>query len=143
MSQAASVLAAARPVARRKVRTCTLTSCAGAAERIAVRRLQVAVSRALRLPRLPSAGQCVAAEPARRTATRRAKFDTRYQKRWGITSRNADDLEPAVREQISRLCKRIYRVLCFSGYARMDFRMDAQGTLYFLEANPNPHIGEE
>jgi len=37
--------------------------------------------------------------------------------------------------------KRIYRALQLSGYARVDFRLDAQGRPYFLEANPNPEIG--
>jgi D-alanine-D-alanine ligase len=98
-------------------------------------RVKVFPPRELDLSKLP--------EGAPRIATRRIKFDLRYQKRWGVTSRNADDLDAVVRTQLSRLCKRIYRVLCLSGYARMDFRMTPTGTLYFLEANPNPHIGED
>ncbi|MFM8603046.1 MAG: hypothetical protein ACKOC2_03010, partial [Gemmatimonadota bacterium] len=44
-----------------------------------------------------------------------------------------------------RASKRIYRLLELSGYARIDFRLDAEGRSYFLEANPNPDIaqGEE
>ena len=34
----------------------------------------------------------------------------------------------------------MYRALGLSGYARIDLRMDAQGVLYVLEANPNPQI---
>src|SRR5688572_2379262 len=98
-------------------------------------RVKVFPPRELDLSKLP--------EGAPRIATRRIKFDLRYQKRWGVTSRNADDLDAVVRTQLSHLCKRIYRVLCLSGYARMDFRMTPTGSLYFLEANPNPHIGEE
>jgi D-alanine-D-alanine ligase len=98
-------------------------------------RIKVFPPRELDLSKLP--------EGAPRIATRRIKFDLRYQKRWGVTSRDADDLDPVVRTQLLHLCKRIYRVLCLSGYARMDFRMTPTGSLYFLEANPNPHIGEE
>ena len=35
---------------------------------------------------------------------------------------------------------RVYRALGLSGYARMDFRRDASGKLYLLEANPNPQL---
>ena len=36
--------------------------------------------------------------------------------------------------------KRLYRLLQLSGYARVDYRLDAEGRPYFLEANPNPQI---
>ena len=38
--------------------------------------------------------------------------------------------------------QRIYRILELDGYARLDYRLAADGTLYFLEANPNPDIAE-
>jgi D-alanine-D-alanine ligase len=38
------------------------------------------------------------------------------------------------------MAKRIYRILELDGYARIDFRLAADGTPYFLEANPNPEI---
>ena len=41
---------------------------------------------------------------------------------------------------IPHLCKRIYRILGLTGYARLDFRMTADGHLYLLEANPNPQL---
>ena len=40
------------------------------------------------------------------------------------------------------MAKRIYRTLELDGYARIDFRLSADGTPYFLEANPNPEIAE-
>jgi D-alanine-D-alanine ligase len=43
-------------------------------------------------------------------------------------------------QQIVKLCKRIYRVLNLTGYARLDFRMDADNRLYLIEANPNPQL---
>ena len=40
------------------------------------------------------------------------------------------------------MAKRIYRALELDGYARIDFRLSADGIPYFLEANPNPEIAE-
>jgi D-alanine-D-alanine ligase len=34
-------------------------------------------------------------------------------------------------------------MLELSGYARIDFRLDAEGRSYFLEANPNPDIARQ
>jgi len=42
--------------------------------------------------------------------------------------------------RIRNLCKRIYRVLELSGYARIDLRLDPEGRIYVLEANPNPQL---
>ena len=64
----------------------------------------------------------------------------RYQKKHGIKSGLAKDLpEPLVR-RIGVLCKRVYRNLMLSGYARIDLRLAADGRVYVLEANPNPQL---
>jgi D-alanine-D-alanine ligase len=34
----------------------------------------------------------------------------------------------------------VYRILWLSGYARIDLRVDAAGSVYVLEANPNPQL---
>jgi D-alanine-D-alanine ligase len=73
-------------------------------------------------------------------ATRRAKWDPAYQKRWGVVSRAATDLEPGLAGRLAGLSRRIYRLLCLSGYARIDFRLSPEGEPYFLEANPNPQL---
>jgi D-alanine-D-alanine ligase len=73
-------------------------------------------------------------------ATARVKFDADYQKKYGITTRAADDLAPGMAEKIARLCKRVYRALSMSGYARMDLRLTDNGRVYVLEANPNPNL---
>ncbi|HZZ41922.1 MAG TPA: hypothetical protein VFE58_03230 [Tepidisphaeraceae bacterium] len=78
-----------------------------------------------------------------RIATDKAKFDRNYQKKWGITTRAAQDLPEAVAKELPHLCKRIYRLLGLTGYARLDFRMTPAGELYLLEANPNPTIGSD
>lgn len=76
-------------------------------------------------------------------ATRKVKWDRRYQERHGITTGPAHELPENVVAQIGRLTKRIYRALHLTGYARMDFRMRADGTMYVLEANANPNLAEE
>ena len=35
---------------------------------------------------------------------------------------------------------RAYRALDLNGYARVDLRMDEEGRVYVLEANPNPNM---
>src|SRR5690606_22131650 len=73
-------------------------------------------------------------------ATARVKWDSEHQKKLGISTDVARDLPPGVEQQVVRLCKRIYRVLNLSGYARLDFRLSEEGKLYVLEANPNPNL---
>jgi D-alanine-D-alanine ligase len=79
---------------------------------------------------------------ARHIATEKVKHDTGYQERRGILQGPAKDLSPELYARIQRTAKRIYRTLELDGYARIDFRLAADGTLYFLEANPNPEIAE-
>jgi D-alanine-D-alanine ligase len=76
-------------------------------------------------------------------ATRKVKWDKRYQARYGITTRAAEDLPPAVVTRLDKLSRRIYRALGLSGYARMDFRVTADGNIYVLEANANPNLEAE
>lgn len=75
-----------------------------------------------------------------RIATRHVKWNREYQKKYGITTRAAADLDPAASERIARVCKRVYRALNMSGYARMDLRMTPSGEVYVIEANANPNI---
>ncbi len=79
---------------------------------------------------------------SRHIATERAKHDTDYQERVGIVDGPASDLAPEVTARIQRAAKRIYRALGLDGYARIDFRLTADGTPYFIEANPNPEIAK-
>ena len=75
-------------------------------------------------------------------ATEKVKHDTDYQERVGIVDGPAKSLAPELRARIQRTAKRIYRTLGLDGYARIDFRLSADGTLYFIEANPNPEIAK-
>ncbi|MPZ20702.1 MAG: ATP-grasp domain-containing protein [Luteitalea sp.] len=75
-----------------------------------------------------------------RIATARVKWSTTYQEKYGIRSGPARDLPEPLVERIRTLCKRVYRVLDLSGYARIDLRLDPDGRIYVLEANANPQI---
>jgi D-alanine-D-alanine ligase len=76
-----------------------------------------------------------------RIATGSVKWNVEYQKRWGVETRAATDLPDGAELRIRQLCKRAYRILGLTGYARMDLRMTEAGDVYLLEANPNPQIG--
>jgi D-alanine-D-alanine ligase len=73
-------------------------------------------------------------------ATRKVKWDPKYQKKHGIISREAQGLPPELRQRIQGVCKRAYRALGLSGYARIDLRLKDNGEVYVIEANPNPEI---
>jgi D-alanine-D-alanine ligase len=76
-------------------------------------------------------------------ATRKAKWDTKYRSKYGIESAPARDLPAGAEAQLDRLSRRLYRALGLTGYARMDFRMRADGSIYALEANANPHLAKD
>ncbi len=76
-------------------------------------------------------------------ATRKAKWDRAYQARHGITSGKAENLPPGLADRLDRMARRIYRALHMTGYARIDFRVRADGTPFVLEANANPNLERE
>lgn len=73
-------------------------------------------------------------------ATARVKWSPKYRKKHGIKSSEAKDLPDEMKDRIQHLAKRVCRTLDLSGYARIDMRLDKTGTIYVLEANPNPEI---
>jgi D-alanine-D-alanine ligase len=79
-------------------------------------------------------------EGAKRIATDRVKWSVKYQKKYGIDSGVARDLSDSRLEGIQHVCKRAYRALELSGYARIDLRLEENGNVWVLEANPNPQI---
>ena len=81
-----------------------------------------------------------APEGMHQIATAKVKWDLEYQKKLGIETREATDLDAATENRILSTCKRVYRALSLSGYARMDLRLDTRGDVYVLEANPNPNL---
>lgn len=75
-----------------------------------------------------------------RIATERVKWDSAYQRKIGLRAAAATELPDGVELRIAKLCKRVYRILGLSGYARMDLRLTTDGKVYLLEPNPNPDL---
>ena len=82
-------------------------------------------------------------EDAPRIATRKVKWDLKYQEKHGVRIGRAKGLSAEMERRIGRLSRRICRRLGTDGCVRIDYRLDEEGRLYFLEANPNPDIAEE
>ncbi len=72
-------------------------------------------------------------------ATDKVKWSDRYQDQVGVRTEEAS-LGEAQAKKLRALARRVYRILGLSGYARIDFRLGADGKAYFLEANPNPQL---
>ena len=73
-------------------------------------------------------------------ATRKVKWDRKYQLKHGIGTGPALDLPDGLALRIGQLARRIYRALCMSGYARIDLRLKPDGSVFVLEANANPNL---
>jgi D-alanine-D-alanine ligase len=86
-------------------------------------------------------GEVPAGEP--KVATYRVKWNEDYRKRWGIEYQFARSLPNGMPEQVSRLCKRVYRALDMNGYGRIDLRLTPTNEISVLEANPNPGIARD
>jgi D-alanine-D-alanine ligase len=72
-------------------------------------------------------------------ATASVKNDATYRTRWRIRYREAR-LTPAVLARVNEASRRIFHALKLRDYARIDYRLKADGELVFLEANPNPDL---
>jgi D-alanine-D-alanine ligase len=79
-------------------------------------------------------------DESRRIATERLKWSLTYQKKHRINSGPAKGLPPDVLKSITSVCKRVYRNLELSGYARIDLRLREDGRVFVMEANPNPQL---
>lgn len=77
---------------------------------------------------------------ARRIATDRVKWSVKYQRKYDIESGPARELDEATTARLQHLCKRTFRALELSGYARIDLRLDGRGGAWVIEANPNPQV---
>ena len=113
-------------------------------EYIAGREVYVGVLGNERLTRLPVRELYFGsmAENHAAIATRKVKWDRKYQEKYGIDWRTATDLPAPVEAALDRAARRIYRALGLSGYARMDFRIREDGQVFVLEANANPNLAE-
>jgi D-alanine-D-alanine ligase len=72
-------------------------------------------------------------------ATDKVKWSDRYQSQVGVRTEEAS-LGEAQAKKVRDLARKAYRILGLSGYARIDFRMGPDGSVFFLEANPNPQL---
>jgi len=75
-------------------------------------------------------------------ATRKVKWDRKYQQKHGIGTGPAENLPDGLPARMARLARRIYRTLNLSGYARIDLRVTSEGQLFVLEANANPNLAQ-
>jgi D-alanine-D-alanine ligase len=82
-------------------------------------------------------------EESRKIATERLKWSLKYQKKHGIVSEEAKDLPKELEKRIRETCKRVYRTLMLSGYARIDLRLSDSGAISVIEANPNPQLSRD
>ncbi|MGB5811573.1 MAG: ATP-grasp domain-containing protein [Polyangiales bacterium] len=81
-------------------------------------------------------------EDAAKIATRKVKWDQDYQEKYGVRLGRAKGLSEDQERKIQALSRRICRRLGTDGTVRIDYRLHEDGQLYFLEANPNPDIGD-
>jgi len=112
-----------------------------AEEYVEGREIYVGVLGNTRLQTFPPRELCIdnLPEGAPTIATREVKWDLGYQTEMGVRTEFVD-LGPELDREIARLARRAYKSLRLSGYGRMDFRLDAEGRLYLLEANPNADL---
>jgi len=81
-------------------------------------------------------------EPGKEIYSSRAKWNEDYRARNGIDTMPAE-LSKELTEKISKYCKRAYRALGITGYARLDIRVTKDEKIFLLEANPNPNIARD
>jgi D-alanine-D-alanine ligase len=68
-----------------------------------------------------------------------AKWNNSYRRRKGIRTQKAE-LPQSTVSALTQMGKAVYKALGLNGYARIDFRMTANGDIYVIEANPNPDL---
>jgi D-alanine-D-alanine ligase len=76
-------------------------------------------------------------------ATFKAKWDDAYRKKWGIKNGPAGELPVGLQEKLTRLARKVYRVLKIRGLGRIDVRLTASGEIVIIEANPNPSLARD
>jgi D-alanine-D-alanine ligase len=82
-------------------------------------------------------------EDAPKFATFHAKWNEAYRKKWGIKNAAAGPLPGGVQENLTRLARRIYRLLKIRGFGRIDVRLTPKGEVFVIEANPNPSLAQD
>jgi len=54
-----------------------------------------------------------------------------------------EDSEPEMANRLMQLALACWMLFGFSGYARVDFRVDANGTPFIIDVNPNPYLAPD
>jgi D-alanine-D-alanine ligase len=75
-----------------------------------------------------------------KVATYEAKWDRAHADYQEVADHFATDLGPEVVERIERAAVKAFRALRLEDYARIDIRLAADGTPYFLEVNANAFL---
>lgn len=71
--------------------------------------------------------------------TSRAKFSPKYRNKHGIKTKKST-MDESLEKELAKVCKRTYRAMSLSGYARIDLRLSEDNEIYVLDVNPNPDI---
>src|SRR5206468_2859085 len=80
------------------------------------------------------------ARGAPRIVTERIKWNLDHRRARSVHSGPARRLPRGVAPAIERLALRAWRVLRLSGFARIDFRVDALGKPWLIDVNANPDV---
>ena len=83
------------------------------------------------------------ADDAPKIATFNAKWDDAYRKKWGIKNGPAAALPDGVLEHIQKTARIVARVLQIRGPGRLDLKLQPDGELVVIEANPNPSLAHD
>jgi D-alanine-D-alanine ligase len=83
------------------------------------------------------------ADGAPRIDTERLKWNMKHRRASAVHSGPACALPPGVSETVARLARRAWRILRLSGFARIDFRIDASGRPFLIDVNANPDVDFE
>ena len=70
----------------------------------------------------------------------KAKWDTESDEFKSTIPQFAPAISQGERVEMMRRAEQVYELIGLRDYGRVDFRMDAKGSIYVLEANPNPDI---
>ncbi len=77
-----------------------------------------------------------------RIVTYKAKWEKGSKEDKGTETVCPANLNKEEEEKIKYLSLKIFKILNMKDYGRIDFRMDKNGKIYFIEANPNPDISK-
>lgn len=79
--------------------------------------------------------------PEKELYTEDAKWNEKYRTKKGIKSQKAN-IDRELEKRINHICKKTFKALELTGYARIDLRVTKDNEAYVLEANPNPNIAK-